>query len=66
VPAGAYWNVTCWTAVSASLALALSDTVPRNGVPGSVSVVDGPCVSTLAVTCTPAETLPTRSAIVNV
>src|SRR5439155_12312382 len=66
VPAGAYWNVTCWTEVSVSLALALRATVPRTGLPGSVNVDDGPRVSTFAVTETPLETLPTLSAIVNV
>ena len=65
VPAGAYWNVTCCTPVSESLAEAPSETLPRTGLPGSVSVEDGAVVSTSTVVET--ETvLPTLSVPVSV
>src|SRR5262245_40481391 len=65
-PAGERSKTTCWTAVDASDALALSDATPASGVPGSVSDTDGLSVSTFAVALTGAETCPTLSAIVNV
>jgi hypothetical protein len=65
-PAGERWKTTCVTAVDASPALASSETVPASGVPGSLSETDGSSVSTFATAVTPVETLPTRSAIVNV
>ena len=52
--------------VDGSDAVALSAMVPATGVPGSVSVTVGLSVSTFAVAVTVDETLPTRSAILNV
>jgi hypothetical protein len=65
VPCGARSNVTWSTAVEESDVLALRETAPASGVPGSANVTDGLSVSTFAVALTAADTLLTRSAIVN-
>ena len=66
LPAGERWKTTCWTADSESLALASRETVARSGVPGFVKELDGAPVSTFAVTCAPADWLPTLSDSTNV
>ncbi|HEX9379921.1 MAG TPA: hypothetical protein VF891_00355 [Gaiellaceae bacterium] len=66
VPAGARSKVTSWMFVSPSEAVALSETPPASGVPGSSSETEGSPVSTLAVAVTVLETLPTLSAMVKV
>ena len=65
-PAGARSNVTCWTSVEESDAVADSATVPPTGVPGSVRATVGASVSTLAVVVVGVEVLPTLSLIVKV